>query len=89
MDTGISLARQYGARIRLARQAVGLSSADLAALIGVRHQSVKRWECGVRIPPHMTMREIAQACNTTVSYILGEEGYDEPFRRFTGAIPLR
>jgi len=85
----ISMARQYGARIRLARDAVGLSSKELAQLLGVRWQTVKRYECGVRIPPHMTMRAIAEACNTTVSYLLGEEGYDEPFRRLTGAIPFR
>lgn len=82
-------AAQYGARIQKARLAAKLSSAELAVLLGVCHQSVRRWECGVRVPPHAAMRGIAEACNTTVSYILGEEGYDEPFRRFTGAIPFR
>lgn len=81
--------RADGKRIRRARMLAGLKSAALAELIGVHPQSVRRWECGQTAVQADRLRLIAEVCNTTVSYLLGEEGYDEPFRRFTGEIPFR
>lgn len=78
-----------GQRIRRARLLAGLRSGELAVLVGVHPQSVRRWECGSTAVSGTRLREVAEACNTTVSYLLGEEGFDEPFRRFTGAIPFR
>lgn len=78
-----------GERIRIARTRVGLSTRDLARLMNVNFQTVSRWELGQRDVRVSVLREIAEICNTTVSYLVGDEAYDEPFRRFTGEIPVR
>lgn len=78
-----------GRRIQHARRLVSLRASDLAELVDVHEVTVKRWECGQREVSPFYLRKVAEACNTTVSYLLGEEGYDEPFRVFTGQIPYR
>ena len=88
-DDIVTFPQVLGKRLQYARRLAGLSAKELAVLIGVGHQSVKRWECGMRGINWGSLRAAAEACNTTVSYLMGEEGYDEPFRRFTGEIPYR
>lgn len=78
-----------GKRIQRARLLAGLSSRTLAQLMGVHPVSVRRWECDMHTPNMAVLRELAGHLNTTASYLLGDEAYDEPFRRFTGEIPFR
>jgi transcriptional regulator with XRE-family HTH domain len=78
-----------GQRLQHARRVAGLSARDLAGLVNVTHLTVRKWECGIRDIPFKRLRELAELLDTTVSYLIGDEAYDEPFRRFTGEIPYR
>jgi transcriptional regulator with XRE-family HTH domain len=78
-----------GARLSNARRLAGLTTRELAQLMGLNHVTVRRWECGMRPIGVGSLRALAEFLDTTVSYLIGEEGYDEPYRRFSGAIPFR
>lgn len=53
-------------------RAMKMSQRDLAASLGVSEVTVSRWLSGERNPSIETMNRIAQALNTTASYLLSE-----------------
>jgi DNA-binding XRE family transcriptional regulator len=80
---------QLGRRIAYVRKLKRITQKDLAELVGVRRTMVARWEWGANLPCLNRLAAVADACDTTIPYLLGYEGYDEPLRVFTGEIPLR
>lgn len=64
-------------RLRKARQTAGLKSAEeLAHIIGVSPAAARQWEAGYYKPRTERLKEIAEACSTTVDYLLGNEDYE-------------
>lgn len=43
--------QSFGARLRAARRAAGLTQAQAAAVLGVTQPRIARWESGGRTPP--------------------------------------
>lgn len=59
--------RELAARLRQER---GLSQAELGDLVGVRTNTVARWEQGVRTPSQLACERIARALRCQVSDVL-------------------
>jgi transcriptional regulator with XRE-family HTH domain len=73
-----------GRRISDSRKQKGLKQTELAEMIGVSVDSVRRWEQGKREPRASELEKIADILDTSVVYLLGgnEKAYmpgDEPF----------
>lgn len=63
-----------GARIRLRRKSLNLTQAALAARIGVTFQQVQKYERGANRVSGSTLVAVAQALDTSVGWLVGEEG---------------
>ncbi|MFN3512538.1 MAG: helix-turn-helix domain-containing protein [Phenylobacterium sp.] len=63
-----------GARIRLRRKSLGVSQSALADRIGVSFQQVQKYERGANRVSGSTLVLAAQALDTTVGWLVGEEG---------------
>lgn len=63
-----------GERIKQARQAVGMTQADLAKLLDVPFQSISQWERGVRNPKYSTLQRIAEALGVSADSLM-ENGH--------------
>lgn len=50
-----------GEKLKRARQAAGLSQADLAEKVGCRQKDISRWESGLHEPGALTLKKMAQA----------------------------
>jgi transcriptional regulator with XRE-family HTH domain len=55
--------------LREARIAVGLSQAELAAVLVVNHATVSRWESGLRRPPHDLLEPLATRVGVPVEVV--------------------
>lgn len=63
-----------GQLIKEARKQAGLTQMELAEKLGIPYQSVGQWERDVRNPKYESLCRIADALNTSVSYLLGQDG---------------
>lgn len=63
-----------GARIRLRRKSLGISQGGLAEQIGVSFQQVQKYERGANRVSGSTLVAIAGALDTTVGWLVGEDG---------------
>jgi transcriptional regulator with XRE-family HTH domain len=63
-----------GARIRLRRKTIGVSQGTLAEQIGVSFQQVQKYERGMNRVSGSTLVAIGRALETTVGWLVGEEG---------------
>jgi transcriptional regulator with XRE-family HTH domain len=64
---------EVGRRIAQAREEAGLTQAELATRIGLRHpQSISNYERGETEVPAKRLRAIAEATGKDISYFLGE-----------------
>ena len=66
------------AEFKSLREALGLTSRDLAGLIGVRQATVTGWEAGIRpIPDRRAeqLRSLADDFDKQVNYLTAEAGY--------------
>ena len=70
----------FSDRIARLRKEKGLNQKQLADLLSVSVDSVRRWEQGKRSPDVEMLRNIAQVLNTTVSYISGETDDANPVK---------
>lgn len=59
--------------IKALRNAKGLSQEELAIKLNVVRQTVSKWEKGLSIPDAEMVIQIAEALETTVNVLLGEE----------------
>ena len=68
--TQFTIDEQFGARVREARRAAGLTPRDLGTLIGETHQTVHALECG-RIPFRMDhLYRIADVLGRPIEFFL-------------------
>jgi transcriptional regulator with XRE-family HTH domain len=63
-----------GARLRARRRQLNLSQTDLAMKLGVSFQQVQKYERGVNRVSGSTLVAAAAALDTTVGWLVGEEG---------------
>lgn len=61
----------YGARIRAAREARGLTQFDLGVMIGRRDGDISRWERGTLAPKIGTLVNISRALGVPLDYLAG------------------
>ena len=59
--------------IKALRKAKGLSQEELAIKLSVVRQTVSKWEKGMSVPDAGMVIQIAEALDTTVNVLLGEE----------------
>lgn len=59
-----------GDRLRLAREAAGLTQSALARQLGVRPQSVNQWESGARSPSRENIVSLATITNAPMEWLL-------------------
>jgi transcriptional regulator with XRE-family HTH domain len=64
----------FGGRLRELRIEKGISQEELAKTLGVKPQTVSRWEKDFREPDHYYTVEIAKYFNVTTDYLLGLQG---------------
>lgn len=69
----MNIASKVGSRIRILREAAGLTQSELAATAYVTRQSVGNWERGNTLPDVQSLQLVAKALNTTVDGLLGDE----------------
>lgn len=62
----------YGSNIKAAREAAGMTQEELGARIGVTGVTIMRYEKEVREPNLKTIAAIANALNTSVSFLVGQ-----------------
>ncbi len=55
------------------RKAKGLSQEELAVKLNVVRQTVSKWEKGLSVPDAQMLLDIAEALDTTVNVLLGEQ----------------
>jgi transcriptional regulator with XRE-family HTH domain len=60
-----------GERLREARERLGLTQAQLGALLHVSGPTITRYETGVNKPNPETLRELAKVLRVSVDYLLG------------------
>lgn len=83
-----------GARVRARRRQLNLSQSELAAALGVSFQQVQKYERGVNRVSGSTLVSTAAALDTTVGWLVGEEGAgaqsDDVFRALStsGALEM-
>lgn len=65
-----------GERIKKARKGK-YSQAELAELINVHENTLRRWELGERTPDADVIPKLAQCLGVSVSYLMGEEREDD------------
>ena len=68
-----TLELMIGARMRTRRRQLGLSQTDLAERLGVSFQQVQKYERGANRVAASTLLTAAQALNTSISWLVGEE----------------
>lgn len=66
------------ARLSSRRHELGLTQAEAAALIGVTQPAYQRYEAGTRVPSVQVVKEMAQAFQTSASYLTGESDQKKP-----------
>lgn len=55
-----------GEKLKAARQAAGMTQAQLAVAIGCKQKDVSRWEAGIIEPGVLTVKKMAQALGCTM-----------------------
>jgi transcriptional regulator with XRE-family HTH domain len=77
---------KIGERVRLLREKLGITQANLANLVDTDGNTVSRWErnkLGVRAE---NLSKLSVALNTTVAYLLGETEVSEPILKKDGRL---
>lgn len=76
MSDSTALAVQVGERIRLAREAAGMSKTQLGSAIGTSEKAVYYYERGEREPPLDTLRLIAENTGKPLSWFFSTKAQD-------------
>lgn len=61
----------FAARLRLLRQARGISQAEVAAVLGYTRNAISQYERGVNQPSHKDLLRLAQFFDVSIDYLLG------------------
>ena len=62
--------KQFGARVRMMRQLLGLTQVELAAKLGATPQALSFYEQGTREAPFRNLVGLARALNVTTDWLL-------------------
>jgi transcriptional regulator with XRE-family HTH domain len=65
--------KEIGKRISTLRKKKGLTQMELANKFGISFQAVSNWERGAAMPDISNLTDLANALDSTVDYILGDE----------------
>ena len=63
---------EIGSRIRMLREAKGLSQEYLATSVGVSQAAVSKWERGLSLPHETTQRRVADQLSARREYVYRE-----------------
>lgn len=74
------LRKQFGGRVRMMRQLLGLTQADLAKKIGVTNQAIATYEKGKREPSFRNLIKLSGVLNVTTDWLLGEPPHKKEFQ---------
>lgn len=66
------LRKRFGARIRIMRNFLGLTQAELAEKVGVSKQAIATYETGKREPPFRNLIRLARIFKVSADWLLGE-----------------
>lgn len=80
--------KSVGVRIKAARKRMGLSQIQLAQQTRVSQPTVANWENGSHAPRHSTLGRIAQALDSSPSWLLGETAHAATSAQTLHHIPL-
>lgn len=82
----------FGQKIRLARERLGLTRDELAKMMSIRYYTLAKYEAGLREPDFATLAQIARTLHVSVDYLLDFEepsgksdanpGLDEVFLKY-------
>ena len=75
--------------IKALRKAKGLSQEELAIKLNVVRQTVSKWEKGLSVPDAGMVIQIADALDTTVNVLLGEETLEPKEQEATKALAAK
>ena len=75
-----------GARLRAARETLGLTQEDVAGALGIQRTSVIAMEAGKRNVSALELRRLARLYRRSVAWILGEEEEGDPLLSL-GTVP--
>ena len=72
--------KQFGSRVRMIRQLLGLTQAELVKKIGVTNQAIATYEKGKREATYKNLIGLSRALNVTTDWLLGEPQYKKEFQ---------
>jgi transcriptional regulator with XRE-family HTH domain len=84
--TGDAEALTLGQRLRIAREAAGLTTADAARRLGVLKSSWQAWEADAKAPRSNRLAMMAGVLGVSPSWLLSGLG-DDPWERKASAAP--
>lgn len=70
MSTSEIEKKRMGSRIRMAREAMGLSQSELAEMIGLSIESVSRAERGTTLPTALTLLKMCDALGLDLEHLV-------------------
>ena len=65
--------KEIGKRISVLRKQKGMTQMELANKFGISFQAVSNWERGISMPDISNLTDLADALDSTIDYILGDE----------------
>ena len=63
--------KKFGERIRRFRAKMGMTQAELADALGVRYQTVSKWELGITLPDIALLPDLADQFNVSLDELFG------------------
>lgn len=76
-------AREIGSRIQKRREELNISQLELSVRVGTSTRAIFGYEKGEHLPRRETLQRLADALETTVSMLCGEETKDEELHHLT------
>ena len=67
--------KQFGGRVRIMRELLGFTQAELAAKVGISQQSITTYETGRREPPFKNLVALSRALNTSIDWLVTGSEY--------------
>lgn len=75
-----------GSNMKKRRQDLGLKPQDLALRLGTTKTTIYRWESETNEPDDFTKQQLANALNTSISYLMGETDDPAPYSEVSASL---